>query len=55
MFMHAHFLVVAPIHIMVFAVLAYLEIGWSALLGTALIILQIPLQMFMARVFGILR
>ncbi len=53
--MFIHFLWISPIHLAVFTYLVYNEVGWSAFLATGFIVLQVPLQILLARVFAKLR
>ncbi|XP_019860381.1 PREDICTED: multidrug resistance-associated protein 4-like [Amphimedon queenslandica] len=50
-----HFLWIAPIHVIVVTYLLYLEIQSSAFVATALLFLQVPLQLILAYIFGKLR
>jgi ATP-binding cassette subfamily C (CFTR/MRP) protein 4 len=54
-FLFIHFLWISPLHLAVFTFLVYREVGWPAFLALAFVILQIPLQVFLARLFGRLR
>ena len=53
--MYLHFLWISPIHLAVFTYLVYVQVGWPAFLATAFVILQIPHQMFLAKLFTKLR
>ena len=46
---------ISPLHIVVFTVLAYLEIGPAAILGSVLLVLVILLQIGLARMYTRLR
>jgi ATP-binding cassette subfamily C (CFTR/MRP) protein 4 len=54
-FLFLHFLWISPLHLAAFTFLVYREVGWPAFLALAFVILQIPLQVFLARLFGRLR
>jgi ATP-binding cassette subfamily C (CFTR/MRP) protein 4 len=54
-FLFLHFLWISPLHLAVFTYLVYREVGWPAFLAMAFVILQVPLQIFLARLFGRLR
>lgn len=54
-FLFLHFLWISPLHLAVFTYLVYQEVGWPAFLATAFVILQVPLQICLARLFGKLR
>lgn len=54
-FLFFHYLWISPIHLIAFTFLVYREIGWSAFLASGFIVLQVPLQIFLARLFAKLR
>ena len=54
-FLFIHFLWISPLHLAVFTYLVYQEVGWPAFIAMAFVILQVPLQIFLARIFGKLR
>ena len=54
-FLFVHFLWISPFHLAIFTYLVYREVGWPAFLAMAFIILQVPLQILLARLFGKLR
>ena len=43
-FTFSHFLWSSPLEVVISALLAYLEIGWPALVGLLLLVLQMPIQ-----------
>ena len=47
-----HFLWIAPLHVALVTYLLYLEVQWSAFIATALIVLQVPLQLVLVRLFA---
>uniref|UniRef100_A0A1X7UA79 Uncharacterized protein n=1 Tax=Amphimedon queenslandica TaxID=400682 RepID=A0A1X7UA79_AMPQE len=47
-FLFCHYYWIGPIHIVVVTYLLYLELQWSAFVATALVLLQIPLQLTIA-------
>ena len=49
------YLWVSPLHLIVFTYLVYQEVAWSAFLATGFVILQLPLQMLMAKAFSFFR
>ena len=49
------FLLINPLFLIVFTYLVYTLVGWPAFLATGFIVLQIPLQIFLAKLFSILR
>ena len=49
------YLWISPIHLAVFTYLVYVEVGWPAFLATTFIILLIPLQIILAKLFAKLR
>ena len=46
---------IAPLHVAVITLLVYSEVGLPALLILGFVLLQIPFQLFMSRVFAVLR
>ena len=54
-FLFIHFLWISPLHLAVFTYLVYREVGWPAFIAMGFIVLQIPLQIGLARLFGKLR
>ena len=50
-----HFMWLSPLHILVYTVLTYLEIGPAAILGTVLLIAVILIQIGLARLYTKLR
>lgn len=54
-FLFVHFLWISPLHLAVFTYLVYREVGWPAFIAMGFIVLQIPLQIGLARLFGKLR
>ena len=47
-----HIVWIAPIHLIVVTYLIYAEVGWSAFLVTGFVLLQVPLQIIMGKVFS---
>ena len=54
-FPHFPYLWVAPLHLVAFTYLVYQEFGWSVFLASGFLLLQIPLQIGMAKLFVYLR
>jgi ABC-type multidrug transport system fused ATPase/permease subunit len=51
-FTFSHFLWSSPVEVVISALLAYLEIGWPALVGLVLLVLQMPIQAHFGSVVG---
>ena len=47
-----NFLWIAPLHVALTTYLLYLEVQWSAFIATTLIVLQVPLQLFLVKIFA---
>ena len=54
-FLLLNFLWISPLHLALFTYLVYQEVGWPAFPATAFVVLQVPLQILMAHIFGRLR
>ena len=54
-FMRLHFLWISPLLLTLFTYLVYQEVGWPAFPAAGLVILQVPLQILLASVFGRMR
>ena len=54
-FARLHFLWISPLHLSLFTYLLYQEVGWPAFPAAGLVILQAPLQILLATVFGRMR
>ena len=50
-----HFIWISPVQLIVFTILVYRELGWSAFIATGMMVLLVPLQMALARGFAYLR
>ncbi|XP_019860364.1 PREDICTED: multidrug resistance-associated protein 4-like [Amphimedon queenslandica] len=50
-FLMYHYLWIGPLHVILTTYLMFLEVQWSAFIATALLVLQIPLQSVLAKVF----
>ncbi|XP_064396708.1 ATP-binding cassette sub-family C member 4-like [Halichondria panicea] len=51
-FLFVHIVWIAPIHLIVVTYLVYAEVGWSAFLVTGFVLLQVPLQILISKVFS---
>ena len=54
-FVYLPFLLISPFHLTLFTYLAYVEVGWPAFIATGFMVLQIPIQVLLARTFAKLR
>ena len=51
-FLFLHYLWLGPLYVAVYTYLVYQEVGPSAFLATGFVVIQIPLQMFLAKLFA---
>lgn len=54
-FVFLPYLVISPLHVIVVTYLMYVEVGWTAFLTTGFIVLQVPLQIVLAKIFAYFR
>ena len=54
-FLSYHFVWLAPLQLIAITVILYREIGWIALIATFLVVIQVPLQVSLAKLFSIFR
>ena len=54
-FVFLPYLVISPLHVIVVTYLIYVEVGWTAFLTTGFIVLQVPLQIVLAKIFAYFR
>ena len=54
-FQYYHFMWISPINLIVFTYFIYIEVQWIAFVSTALVLLQVPTQLILMRLFTKLR
>ena len=50
-FVHLQFLWIGPAQLIAFTYLVYIEVQWIAFVATALVLLQVPAQILLVRLF----
>ena len=49
------YLVISPLHLIAFTYLVYSEVGWSAFITTGFVVLNVPIQIGLAKLFAYFR